>query len=160
MSFVAFDNGIFFYPVTPIDNRQINREQNCISRSCEKPSALPETINITALLTSSKHLLFFQTRTFYRTWSQQLLCYSTTLKVETVFSNSKLNQQLTKIEQYHIRCSFIANSKRNGLHVSYALVRRNYLPDSQMNETVAAVEELTGLWKAGVLKKLRVCDEL
>ena len=153
MSFVAFDNGISFYPVTPIDNRQINREQKCISRSCEKPSALPETINITALLTSSKHLLFFQTRTFYRTWSQQLLCYSTTLKVETVFSNSKLNQQLTKIEQYHIRCSFIANSKRNGLHVSYALVRRNYLPDSQMNETVAAVEELTGLWKAGVIKK-------
>ena len=59
MSCVDFDNVITFYHVTPLHNRQISREQNCISRSCDKPSALPEAINITVLVTSSKQLIFF-----------------------------------------------------------------------------------------------------
>ena len=38
-------------------------------------------------------------------------------------------------------------SKKNEMSVSYRLFQRNYLPDEQVNETFATVEELKGLWK-------------
>ena len=71
----------------------------------EKPNAFPATINIPVLLTSSIHLISFWTRTIYRTWFQQLLCHSTTLRIQTLYSISTLDQQLTILEQIHIRCS-------------------------------------------------------
>ena len=43
------------------------------------------------------------------------------------------------------------NSKRKGLRVSFAFFQKNYLPDGQMNETVAMVEELSDLWKPGAM---------
>ena len=43
------------------------------------------------------------------------------------------------------------NSKRKGLRVSFAFFQRNNLPDRQMNETVAKVEELSDLWKLGAM---------
>ena len=50
---VDFDCCSNFYPETPAKFRQINRERNYLSRSCENPSAFPVTINITVLLMSS-----------------------------------------------------------------------------------------------------------
>ena len=41
------------------------------------------------------------------------------------------------------------DSKGTGLRVSFAFFQRNYLPDGQVNETVATVEELSDLWKIG-----------
>ena len=41
MAYVDFDCGVTFYPETPTKTRQINRERNYISRSCEKPKYLP-----------------------------------------------------------------------------------------------------------------------
>ena len=38
VTYVEFDCGITFFPETPTEIRQINRERNHISRSCEKPS--------------------------------------------------------------------------------------------------------------------------
>ena len=69
------------------------------------PSAFPVTINITVLLTSSITLMSFSTPTIYRPWLQQLLRHSTALMIDTVCSISTLNQQLTNIQQTHIRCS-------------------------------------------------------
>ena len=43
------------------------------------------------------------------------------------------------------------DSQRKGLRVSLAFFQRNYLPDGQVNETVATVEELSDLWKPGVM---------
>ena len=43
------------------------------------------------------------------------------------------------------------NSKRKGLRVSFAFFQRIYLPDGQVNETVATVEELSDLWKPGTM---------
>ena len=43
------------------------------------------------------------------------------------------------------------DSKREGLRVSFAFFQRNYLPDGRKNETVAKVEELSDLWKAGAM---------
>ena len=43
------------------------------------------------------------------------------------------------------------DSQRKGLRVSSASFQRNYLPDGRVNETVATVEELSDLWKPGVM---------
>ena len=69
------------------------------------PTAFPATINIPALLMSSIALIFFWTRTIYETWFQQLLYHSPTLMIHTLCPISTLNQQLTNLEQTHIRCS-------------------------------------------------------
>ena len=53
VTYVDFDCGVTFLPETPTKIRQINRERNYFSRSCQKPSALPATINMSVLLMSS-----------------------------------------------------------------------------------------------------------
>ena len=59
VTYVDFDCGITFFPETPTKIRQINRERNYISRSCEKPNAFPATINRPVLLMSSIVLISF-----------------------------------------------------------------------------------------------------
>ena len=41
VTYVDFDCGITFFPETPTKIRQIKRERNYISRSCEKPQYIP-----------------------------------------------------------------------------------------------------------------------
>ena len=41
VTYVDFDCGINFFTETPSKNRRIKREQNYISRSCEKPQCIP-----------------------------------------------------------------------------------------------------------------------
>ena len=53
---------------------------------------------------SSIALLSFWPRTFYGTCLQQLLRHSTTITIDTLYPISTLNQQLTNVEQTHIRC--------------------------------------------------------
>ena len=71
----------------------------------KNPSSFPVTIGITVLLMSSINLISFWTRTFYGAWFQQLLCHSVLLMIDTLRQISTLNQQLTNLEQTHIRCS-------------------------------------------------------
>ena len=71
----------------------------------KNPSAFPVTIGITVLYMSSITLIIFLTRTIYGMWLQQLICYSITLKIDTLCPLSTLNRQLTNLEQTHIRCS-------------------------------------------------------
>ena len=120
----------------------------------KNPSAFPVTIGITILLLSSITLISFRTRTIYGTWFQQLLCHSITLLIDTQCPISTLNQQLTNLEQTHIRCSLPCeqmDSQRKGLRVSFGFFQRNCLSDGRVNETVAMVEELSDLWKPGTM---------
>ena len=41
VTYVDFDFGITFSPETPTKLRQINRERNYFSRSCEEPKCIP-----------------------------------------------------------------------------------------------------------------------
>ena len=50
-------------------------------------------------------LTSFWTRTIYWTWFQQLFCHWITLMIDTLCPINTLNQQLTNLEQTHIRCS-------------------------------------------------------
>ena len=43
------------------------------------------------------------------------------------------------------------DSKMKGLRVSFAFFQSNYLPEGQVNETVATVGELSDLWKPGAM---------
>ena len=71
----------------------------------KNPSVLPVTIGKTVLLTNSITLISFWTRTIYGTCFQQLLSHSITLMIDTLCPISTLNQQLTNLEETHIRCS-------------------------------------------------------
>ena len=105
VTYVDFDCGITFFSENLTKIREIKRERNCISRSCEKPNAFPATINIPFLLMSSIDLISFWTRTIYETLLQQLLCHSATPMIHTLCSIRTLNQQLNNLEQTQIRCS-------------------------------------------------------
>ena len=70
----------------------------------KNPSALPVTIGISVLLMGSITLKIFWTRTLYGTWFQQLLCHPILLMIATLCPIITLNQQLTNLEQTHIRC--------------------------------------------------------
>ena len=43
------------------------------------------------------------------------------------------------------------DSKKKQLRVSFAFFQRYYLPDGRVNEAVAAVQELSDLWKPGAM---------
>ena len=66
-------------------------------------SEIPVTISITVLFMGSLALISLWTRTISGTWFRQLLCHSTTLMTDTLCPISTLNQQLTNLEQSHIR---------------------------------------------------------
>ena len=104
VTYVDFDCYITFYSESPTIFRQIARERNQISRSCENLSAVPASINIAVLLMSSIPVISLWTLTIYRTWVQQLLCHSTALMVETICPISLLYQQFTNLAQTHSRC--------------------------------------------------------
>ena len=46
------------------------------------------------------------------------------------------------------------DSRRKGLRVSFAFFQRNYLPNGQVIETVATVEELSDLWTPGAMDEI------
>ena len=71
----------------------------------KNPSVFPVTIGIKVLLMSSITILPFKTRTNYGIWFKQLSCHSIRLSIDTLCPISTLNQQLTKLEQTHKRCS-------------------------------------------------------
>ena len=71
----------------------------------KNPSTFAATINLTVLLMSSIALISFWARAHSGTWFQQPLCQSTTLMIDTLCPITTFNQQLTNLEQTHIRCS-------------------------------------------------------
>ena len=105
VTFVDFHCGITFYPETPTEIRQINRERHYISRSCEKPKGIPSNNQHNCFFMSSITLISFWTHTTYGTWFQQLLCHPNTLMIDTLCPISTLNHQRTNLEQTRIRCS-------------------------------------------------------
>ena len=105
VSYVNFDYGITFLSETPTKIRQINRERITFPDPVKNPSAIPATINMSLLLLSSIALISFWPRTIYGTCLQQLLGHSTTIMIDTLYPISTFNQQLTNLEQTHIRCS-------------------------------------------------------
>ena len=105
VTYEDFDCGITFYHETPTKIKEINRKRNKISRSCEKLQSTRSNDRHNCFIDEQHISNIFLNRTIYGTWFQQLLCHSTTLMIDTLCPISTLNQQLTNLEQTHIRCS-------------------------------------------------------
>ena len=67
VTYVDFDCGITFFPETPKKIRQINRERNYISRSCEKPQYVPS---------NDKHTCFVDEQHISNTFSNPYSLFS------------------------------------------------------------------------------------
>ena len=105
VTYVDFDCGNTLYPKTAMKIRQINREQNYIYRSCEKPKCIPSSDQHNCSFDKQHSSNIFLNP--YNLWDvvQQLLCHSTTLMIDALCPISTLTQQFTNLEQTQILCS-------------------------------------------------------
>ena len=166
VTYVDFDCGITFYPETPTEIRQINRERNYISRSCEKPKWIPSKDQHKCSIDEQHSPNFFLNP--YSLWDMVPAALISLNHNNDRYSMSNQYPQLTthppRTDSYPVFSSLrTMDSKRKGLRVrfAFAFFQKNYLPAGRLNETVATVEELSDLWKPGENGwNSSVCDEL
>ena len=154
VTYVDFDCSITFLPETPTKIRQITRERNYISRSCEKPQYNPSNDQHVCPVDEQHSSNIFLTP--YILWDMSPAALTSLNLNNDRYSVSNQYPQPTthqpRTDSYPVFSSLrTMNSKRRGLCVSFAFFQRNYLPDGRMNETVAKVEELSDLWKPGAM---------
>ena len=154
VTYVDFDCSITFLPETPTKTRQITRERNYISRSCEKPQSNPSNDQHVCPIDEQHSSNIFLTP--YILWDMSPAALTSLNHNNDRYSVSNQYPQPTthqpRTDSYPVFSSLrTMNSKRRGLCVSFAFFQRNYLPDGRMNETVAKVEELSDLWKPGAM---------
>ena len=144
VTYVDFDCGITFFPETPTEIRQINRDQNYISRSCEKSQYIPSNDqNICSIDEQHSSDILLNP---YNSLNHTNHTYS----MSNQYSQPTTNQPRTG--PFPVFSSLrTMDSKRKGLRVSFAFFQRNYLPDGRVNETVATFEELSDFWKPGAM---------
>ena len=150
VTYVDFDCGITFFPETTTKIRQINREQNYISRSCEKPQCIPSNDQHTCFVDEQHSSNIFLNP--YILWDMVPAAHMSLSPTNDTYSMFDQYPQPTtqqpRADSYPVFSSLrTTNSKRKGLRVIFAFFQRNYLPHGRMNETVAKVEELSDLWK-------------
>ena len=154
VTYVYFDCGITFLPDTPTKIRQINRERKYLSRSCEKPQCIASNNQHVYPVVEQHSSNIFLTPYISRNMSPAALT-SLNHKNDTYSMSNQYPQPTTHQSRTHSSSVFFSlrtmDSKRKGLRVSFAFFQRNYLPDVQVNETVATVEELSDLWKPGAM---------
>ena len=143
VTYVEFDCGITFLPETPTKIKQINRERNYISRSCEKPHCIPSNDQHVCPVDEQHSSINFLTP--YILWDMSPAALTALNHNNDRYSLSNQYPQPTthqpRTDSYSVFSSLrTMNSKRKGLRVSFAFFQRNYLPDGRVNETVATVE--------------------
>ena len=154
VTYVDFDCGITFFTETPTKIRQINRERNYNSISCEKPQCIPSNNQHTCFVDEQHSSNIFLNP--YNLWDMvpaALMSLSHTNDTYFMFNQyPQPTTQQPRADSYPVFSSLrTMTSKRKGLRVSFAFFQRNYLPNGRMNETVAKTEELSGLWKPGAM---------
>ena len=154
VTYVDFDCGITCFAENPKKFRQINQEQNYISRSCEKLQCIPSNDQHICVVDEPHSSNIFMNP--YSLWDlvpAALLSLCHNNDIYSLFNQyPEPTTQQPRADSYPVFSSLrTMNSKRKGLRVSFAFFQRNYLPDGRMNETVAKVEELRGLWNPGAM---------
>ena len=154
VTYKDFYCGITFYPETPTKNRQIKRERNYISRSCEKAKCIPSNDRRNCFIDERYNFIIFLNP--YNLWDMvpsALMSFN-----HTTDRHSMSNQypqppaHQPRSDSYPVFSSLRRmDSQSKGLRVSFAFFQQNYLPDGRVNETVATVEELTDIWKPGAM---------
>ena len=151
---VDSDCGITFYPKNPAKIIQINREQKYISRFCEKSkyirSNYQKNHSIDEQRTSNIFLNPYKLLGMVPAAFMSLNHPNDRVSMSIQYPQPTTHQPRT--ESYPVFSSLrTMDSKRKGLRVSFAFFEGKYLPDGQVNETVATVEELSDLCKPGLL---------
>ena len=154
VTYVDFDCGITFYPETPTKNRQINRERNYISGSCEKPKCIPSNDQTNSSIdkqhTSNNFLNPYILWDMVPAALMSLHHTNDRISISKQYPQPPIHQPRT--DSYPVFSSLrTMDSKRKGLHVSFAVFQRKSLLDGRVNETVATFEELSDLWKLGAM---------
>ena len=154
VTYADLDCGITFLPETPTKIKQMNRERNYISRSCEKPQCIPSNDQHVCPVDEQHSSNIFLTPYFLWNMSPTALTSlndnNDRYSIPNQYSQPTTHQPRT--DSYPVFSSLrTMNSKGKGLRVSFAFFQRNYLPDGRVNETVATLEELSDLWKRGAM---------
>ena len=152
--YVDFDCNFTFYPETPTKIRQIKREQNYISRSCEKPKCNRDSNQLNCSIDEQHSSNIFLNP--YNFWDMVPAAFISLNHTNNTYSVSSQYPQLkthqSRTDSHPVFSSLrTMDSKRKGLRVSFAFFQRNFLPDGRVNETVARVEELSDQWKPGAM---------
>ena len=154
MTYVDFHCGATLYPETPTKIRQISRERNYISRSCE---------NFKCILSNHQHNCFideqYNCNIFLNTYNLWDMVPAALMSLKHTNDRYSMSNQYpqpsthqTRTNSYPVFSSLrTMDSKMKGLRVSFAFFQSNYLPEGQVNETVATVGELSDLWKPGAM---------
>ena len=148
VTYVDFDYDITFLPETPTKTRQINRERNYISRSCEKLQCISSNDQYVCPVDEQHSSSIFLTP--YILWDMSLAALTSLSHNNDSYSITNQYPQPTthqsRTDSSPVFSSLrTMNSKRKRLRVSFAFSQRDYLPDGRVNETVATVEELSDL---------------
>ena len=154
VTYVKFDCGITFLPETPTKIRQINRQRNYISRSCEKPQCIPSNDQHTCLVDKQHSCnIFLNPYNLRGMVPAAPMWLSHTNDTYSTFNQyPQPTTQQPRADSYPLFSLLrMMNSKSKGLRVSFAFFQRNYLADGRMNETVAKFEEVSDLWKPGAV---------
>ena len=152
--YVDFICGNTFYTETPKKVRQVNRELNYISRSCEEAKCIPSNDQHNCSI-NEQHLSNFFLN-LYNLWN---IVPAAPMSLNHIndrdFMSNQYPQTVThqpRIDSNPVFSSLrTMNCKMKGLRVSFAFFQRNYLADGRVNETVATVEEMSDLWKLGAM---------
>ena len=151
VNYEDFDCGITLYPETPTKIKEINRERNYISRSCEKSRCSPSNDRHNCFIDKQHNSNVFLNP--YNLWDMVPAALISLNHTNDRYSMSNQYLQPTthqpRTDSYPL-FSYLRrmDSQRKGLRISF---QRNYLPDGRVNETVATVEELSDLWKPGAM---------
>ena len=153
-TYVDFVCGLTFYREHSTKIRQISRERNYSSRSCEKPQCIPSN-NQPICSNDEQHSfkIFLDPYKFWDMAPAALMSHNHTNDTNTMsnqYPQSTTHQPRT--HSHPVFCSLRSiDSTRKGLRFSFAFFQRYYLNDERVNGTVATVEELNDLWKPGAM---------
>ena len=154
VTYEDFDCAITFYPEAPAKNREINRERNYFSRSCEKSNCIPSNDRHYCFIDEQHKFNIFLD--LYSLWDMVPAALMLLNLTNDRYSMSNQYPQPTthqpRTDSYPVLSSFRRmDSQKKGLRVNFAFFQRNYLTEGRVNETVATVEGLSDLWKPGAM---------
>ena len=148
------DCDITFYPEIPTKIREIKRERNYTSRSCEKSKRTPSNDRHNCFIDEQHNSNIFMNP--YSLWDMVPAAFISLSHTNDRYSMSNQYPQPTthqpRRDSYAVFSSMrMMDGQKNGLHASFAFFQQNYPPNGRVNETVATVEELSDLWKPGAM---------
>ena len=154
VTYVDFDCDVTFSPETPTKIRQINRERNYITRSCEKPQCNASN-NQHVCPVDGQHSSNISLTPYILSDISPAALTSLNHNNDTYYMSNQCPQPTTlqsRTDSHPVFSSLrTMDSKTKRLRVSFAFFQRNFLPDGRVNETDATLEELSDLWKPGAM---------